>query len=312
MADIKKKLASNRDKERETSILLGGRQPEFQFTEKDFRFIIELIRKHAGINLSTRKRSMVYSRLARRLRELGMESFKEYRCFLEQDNGKELGLFTNALTTNLTRFFREAHHFHHLTETALPAAENRMTQGENSQALRKKRLRVWSAGCSSGEEPYSIAMALSEWLSKRKTASWDAKILATDLDTNMLERCQEGLYRGNTLRDLPLKYRSRYMKKVPHDGIQEDWWQIEPELKSYLTFKKLNLLDSWPMKGPFDVIFCRNVLIYFDKETQTKLAERFASMLHPNGWLYLGHSENLYKLTDRFTLIGRTIYQRIV
>lgn len=285
-------------------INLGGRQTEFRFTDEDFNFVVRLIREHAGINLGVRKQSMVYSRLARRLRELGLGSFQEYREILSRNDREELGRFTNALTTNLTRFFRESHHFDHLRDAVLADVAR---QGGKPP----RRLRIWSAGCSSGEEPYSIAMTLSEWMEKQKRREWDAKILATDLDTNMLDRCRAGIYKGTTLRDLSENYRNRFMEKGELGPDGEMQWHAGAEVRSYLTFKQLNLLGPWPMKGPFDVIFCRNVLIYFEKETQARLAERFADLLKPGGWLYLGHSENLYKLTDRFTLLGRTIYQRV-
>lgn len=277
-----------------------NRQPEereFAFTEREFRFLVDVVSSKTGIVLADHKRDMVYSRLARRLRALKMQTFAQYCELIEGDNGhEEIGNLVNAITTNLTSFFREAHHFEHLhDEVLLPHIASRPAQ---------KRIRIWSAGCSSGMEPYTIAMILKSAL--KGAGTWDAKILATDIDTNMLHIGESGEYSVSEFENIPAPYRGDIKKMAGKERIL-----MSEELKQYIAFKPLNLLESWPMKGPFDVVFCRNVVIYFDKPTQQKLFHRIADILKPGGWLYIGHSENLFKVSDRFELMGRTIYRRI-
>lgn len=277
---------------------MGG--TEFRFTDSDFRFIADLIRERAGINLGPHKRAMVYTRLARRLRSLNLTSFKAYREIVSDPNSSELVDFVNALTTNLTRFFREGHHFEHLGATVLPECENRVQVGG------RRRLRIWSAGCSSGEEPYSIGIVVQDWLKGRY--GWDARILATDIDTNILARAKAGLYSDESVSTVPKAFHGKYF--VKDSSTPGKPWRVHPQVHALVTFKQLNLLGAWPMKGPFDVIFCRNVLIYFDKPTQGVLINRFADLLVPNGYLYLGHSESIHRLTNRFEFVGRTIFRR--
>lgn len=269
---------------------------EFEFKDKDFAFIVAKAYEHTGIKLADSKRDMVYGRLARRLRELKFKTFSQYCQFLESDRGdEEIGKFVNAVTTNLTGFFREAHHFQHLKEE-LKKMVARPPAG--------KRLRIWSAACSSGPEPYSIAMTLKEAISNLSV--WDAKILATDIDTNMIQTAQKGEYRRDILDKIPGSYLSKYTvgrKKEPTGQMSE-------EIRKLITFKQLNLLHNWPMKGPFDAIFCRNVVIYFDKDTQRVLFDKMADLLKPEGTLYIGHSETLFNICDRFELIGKTIYKK--
>lgn len=268
---------------------------EFPFSEKEFRLLAELAYTHTGIVLADHKKDMVYSRLVRRLRALRLHSFAEY-CALVQhaDGADELGNMVNALTTNLTSFFREAHHFEHLHDTVVkPRAQEK-----------NGRLRIWSAGCSAGMEPYSIAMVLQHVLAD--SSPLDARILATDIDTTMLQTAREGEYASEQLRNIPNEYHTMVSRSADGTRIQMD-----PRLKQRITFNPLNLLHRWPLKGPFDAIFCRNVVIYFDKPTQADLFNRMADLLVPGGWLYIGHSENLFKVCDRFRLLGRTIYQRV-
>ena len=189
---------------------------------------------------------------------------------------------------------RQAHHFEHLTEHVIyPLLEN----------AKEKRLRIWSAGCSWGAEPYSIAMVLAQLM--RGRSGWDARILATDIDTNMLAKAQAGEFENAQLEKIPLAFR-HYCRS----GSQTGHFKIDQQVKQYITFKPLNLLHDWPMKGRFDVIFCRNVVIYFDKPTQATLFNRMHDIITPKGWLYIGHSESLFKVCDSFTLAGKTIYQK--
>ena len=288
---------TGRGRRKEIVISIPSRQPEdreFSFSDADFRFLAELVNARTGIVLAAHKKDMVYSRLARRLRALNLGSFSEY-CELVRDEvagADEMGNLVNAITTNLTNFFREGHHFDHLREKVLSP----MAQGHD------KRLRIWSAGCSSGMEPYSIAMTVKGAI--RDLKSWDARILATDIDTNMLNTGMSGRYVSDQADNIPVTYR--------HDMTQHgSHIEVSDALKNLITFKPLNLLEWWPMKGPFDVVFCRNVVIYFDKPTQEKLFNRVADLLKPEGWLYIGHSENLFKVCDRFELVGRTIYRKV-
>jgi chemotaxis protein methyltransferase CheR len=270
---------------------------EFSFSDREFRFLAELVAKCSGIVLASQKKDMVYSRLARRLRVLNLTSFGEYCERLQGPEGAdEIGNLVNAITTNLTHFFREPHHFEHLRDVVLP--------GLNALTSHPKRLRIWSAGCSSGMEPYSIAMTIKAGV--RDLASWDARILATDIDTNMLNTGIGGDYGYEQWDKIPPAYRGNVLRLPKQEGIR-----MSDDLRQLVAFRHLNLLERWPMKGVFDAIFCRNVVIYFDKPTQRKLFSRMADLLKPNGWLYIGHSENLFNVCDRFELVGRTIYRRI-
>ncbi len=268
---------------------------EFAFTSDDFRYIADLLYRHSGIVLGPSKESMVYARLSRRLRELGMTRFEDYCDLLESNSGgDEFLAFSNVMTTNLTRFFRESHHFDYLADTVF------RTQRE---VRFNRRMRIWSAGCSSGEEPYSIAMAMRDHLPD--VDRWDAKILATDLDTNMVMRGSNGLYPAEAMQDVPDSRRDKYFTPT------NNGFQARESLRQMITFKPLNLLHQWPVKGPFDVIFCRNVMIYFDNQTKTELVRRFAKLLRPEGWLIVGHSETLLDQQALFKLCGRTIYRKI-
>lgn len=277
----------------------NSREREFRFTQQDFEHLRSLVNQHTGISLSEHKREMLYSRLARRLRALHLNSFAEYYHLLQSgDCEDELIQFTNAVTTNLTAFFREAHHFEILATDVLPKfIANRPN----------KRLRIWSAGCASGEEPYSIAMVLKETM----PVGWDVKILATDLDSAVLKRGQEGIYTQNRerLHNMSEQRIRRWFKRGT--GVHEGQMQIVPELQHMVSFRRLNLIHAWPMRGLFDIIFCRNVIIYFDKSTQITLFDRFADILRTDGYLFVGHSENLFKLTTRFQLVKQTTYIKI-
>jgi chemotaxis protein methyltransferase CheR len=272
-------------------------EKEFAFSDSEFRFLSQLVNKRTGIVLAEHKRDMVYGRLARRLRALNLKSFAEYCELVQSPEGEsEMGNLVNAITTNLTSFFRESHHFDHLRDQVIkPLVASNPSP---------KRLRLWSSAASSGMEPYSMAMTVKAAIPN--LAGWDARILATDIDTNMLATGAKGEYVLDQYENIPSAYRNdvEVLKK-------ENRMRMGQELKDLIAFKQLNLLEQWPMKGPFDAIFCRNVVIYFDKPTQQVLFNRMAEMLKPNGWLYIGHSENLFKVCDRFELTGRTIYRRI-
>jgi chemotaxis protein methyltransferase CheR len=270
---------------------------EFAFSERDFRFLATLVNEATGIVLSDQKQDMVYSRLTNRLRKLGFTNFGEYCTLLQSPKGEpEMADFINALTTNLTSFFRENHHFQHL--------QNQVLKPLSANPPADNRLRIWSAACSSGMEPYSIAMTLKASIPNLQ--GWDARILATDIDSNMLAKASAGQYAVSDLEPVPAEFR-RFT--APASTIGQT--VVSDEIKKLIAFRQLNLLQPWPMKGLFDVIFCRNVVIYFDKPTKVDLFDRIADILRPQGWLYIGHSENLHDISDRFELVGRTIYRKV-
>ena len=271
---------------------------EFEFTDSEFNRLRELVYARTGIALSDAKRELVYGRLARRLRKLKLASFAEYCQLVEQPGSDEIQELTNAITTNLTSFFREGYHFEQLAAEALPQLE--------SERMATRRLRLWSAGCSTGEEPYSLAVVMRECLAH--LANWDVKLLATDIDSKVLATAAEGVYLAERFKGVSAE---RVRNWFPQLAGRPGFCAAAAELKSLITFKQLNLLDAWPMRGPFDVIFCRNVVIYFDKATQRKLFDRMAEMQEPGGWLFIGHSENLHNVTQRYKLVGRTVYRRL-
>lgn len=273
-----------------------GQAREFAFTDKDFRHLCQLVDKHTGIQLAEGKEDMLYGRLARRIRKVGLNSFKDYIALLDQgEKSDEFGEFVNAVTTNLTSFFRESHHFDYLKKIVLPELIKK-----NSAS---RRIRIWSAGSSTGEEPYSIAMTVAETM----PAGWDVKILATDLDTDVLAHGERGVYDDSRIGDLDKALVKRWFVKNPS---QPGKVRVKPELQELIYFRKLNLLQEWPMKGPVDIIFCRNVIIYFDMPTKQVLMDRYADMLPTGGCLFLGHSEAMNHMSNRFTLSGKSVYIR--
>ncbi len=271
---------------------------EFAFGEEDFQALRALVKSLTGIHLSEQKRELVYGRLTRRLRTLQLRSFAEYRERLKKD-AQEVAELCNAITTNLTSFFREPHHFQYLRDHVLaPLAADR--DGT-------RRLRIWSAACSTGEEPYSIAMTVLEALPD--AARWDVRILATDLDSEVLHRARRGVYPAERTGNLSAQRLQRFFSdRQEAGGLCR---QIVPEVAGLVTFKQLNLIHALPMRGPLDVIFCRNVVIYFDKDTQRELFFRVARLQRPGDLLFLGHSESLFKVCDSYALIGKTIHRRI-
>ena len=271
---------------------------EFELTDAEFKRLREIVHARTGIALSDAKRELVYGRLARRLRKLKLTSFAEYCQLVEGVGSEELQELTNAITTNLTSFFRENYHFEQLSVEALPQIAS------NRSATR--RMRLWSAGCSTGEEPYSLAVVLREGMAR--LPNWDIKLLATDIDSKVVATAAEGVYAADRFKGVSAE---RVRNWFPPVAGRPGFSAASSELKALITFKQLNLLEPWPMKGPFDVIFCRNVVIYFDKATQRGLFDRMADLQEPGGWLFIGHSENLLNVTRRYKLVGRTVYRRV-
>ena len=267
---------------------------EFLFTEDDFKKIANILHSHAGIALAEGKAALVYSRLAKRLRTLGLRSFREYCSLVEGQQGvDERQAMMAALTTNVTRYFREPHHFDHLREVVMPKLAE--------TARRGGRVRLWSAACSNGQEPYSMAITVLTALPE--AASLDVKILATDIDPNMIAEGKAGVYREDAVAPVPLDLRRKWFKK---SGAG---WEVADELRELVAFRELNLIGDWPMKGKFDVIFCRNVVIYFDEPTQERIWSRFAPALVPGGTLYIGHSERVSgPAASQFETTGLTTY----
>jgi len=270
---------------------------EFDYTWDDFNFLRRISNQHSGILVPDDKFDMFYSRLSKRIRLLGFTRFKQY-CDYLQNHSEEFTEFINAVTTNLTSFFRENHHFEFVAKTLLPE----LLQNNKGQ----KQIKVWSAGCSTGEEPYSLAMTLLE----NAPAGWDIKILATDLDTNVLATAAEGIYPVDRISSIGEERLRRWFQKGT--GIHANKVRAKPQLRQIVHFKQLNLMQDWPMKNAFDFIFCRNVLIYFDRETKARLAKRYAASLKEGGYLFIGHSESLHQLDTPFYLVGNTIYKKVL
>jgi chemotaxis protein methyltransferase CheR len=271
---------------------------EFDFTDADFERIRQFVSEHTGIVLTEKKKDMVYGRLSKRIRRGDFDSFSAFIDALEQGDEDEQDFMINAITTNLTAFFRENHHFEFLKNTVIPSLIKKKGY--------KKHLRIWSAGCSTGEEPYSIAMILRESLPDFD--DWNVKILATDLDANVIAHGKAGIYRQDRIEGLDERRIKRWFKRG--SGDNSDMVKVSPELQQMITFKRLNLLHEWPMSGPFDLMFCRNVVIYFDKDTQRVLFDRYADILAPDAHLFIGHSETLFKVSSRFDSLGQTIYRK--
>ncbi|MEQ8599091.1 MAG: protein-glutamate O-methyltransferase [Devosia sp.] len=267
-------------------------QGEYALSEREFARIKARVYSVAGISLSDAKRTLVVSRLSKILRALQLPSFDAYVDYLERGGSAKDGQdFVNALTTNLTRFYREDHHFDHLRDYVGTLIAERP---------RGTRLRIWSAGCSTGQEPYTIGMDLLAAFPELKR--WDFKILATDIDTAVLAKAAGGVYPETELNGLSAE-RARPFERTTGSI------RIPANVRELVSFKPLNLIGPWPMKGPFDAVFCRNVAIYFDKPTQGEMFGRFSKMLAPEGFLYIGHSENLGSGGEGFRLVGKTIYQ---
>ena len=270
----------------------GGR--DFEFNDRDFRRVCELIHQRAGIALAPAKRDMVYGRLSRRLRALGMQTFQEYLDKLERDGGDEWQAFTNALTTNLTSFFREPHHFEKLREELLARAH-------------RAPLQIWSCAASTGEEPYSLAITACEAFG---TLTPPVRILATDVDTQVLATGAQGVYPLERIAGLDPALKRRYFQRGT--GPNEGKCRVLPALRRLIEFRQLNLLaPRYDVGGPYDALFCRNVMIYFDKPTQRGILSRLVQHMGDDGLLYTGHSENYLHAADLIQPCGRTLYRRV-
>jgi chemotaxis protein methyltransferase CheR len=270
---------------------------EFSFTDEDFQQVVTLVRGYTGIALADSKRELVYGRLVRRLRALRVRSFGEYLQQLEKGDQAELQQFCNAITTNLTAFFRENHHFEFLAKQLVPTILRRNAA--------RRRIRIWSAGCSTGEEPYSVAIVLQE--SIQELRNWDVRILATDLDSNVLAHGQNGVYDADRFEKMDAERQRRWFSRGA-DGR----FTASEHLRGMISFKPLNLIGPWPFNGPFDLILCRNVMIYFGRDTQRDIVERMAERQSVGDYLFLGHSESLLNVSNRYTLEGQTIHRKIL
>lgn len=269
---------------------------EFTLGDKEFHRIQKLLKDRSGIDIGSGKRMLVYGRLARRMRALKLADFSDYLALIEDSASEESGKFLNALTTNVTELFREEHHFELLSSRVVPE----VVQAGSS------KLRIWSAACSAGDEPYSIALTLSRLPA---VAQLDARILATDIDTEILEQARRGVYPVERVAKLKPEFRSSFQRGT---GANAGSARVMPELRAMVTFKQLNLLEPWPMTGPFDVIFCRNVFIYFDTPTRERLVKRFTALLRPGGYLFLGHSESpSANSTPALKTCGRTAFTKV-
>jgi len=277
-----------------SSIHVERKAREYEFTEGDFETVRALIYKHAGISLSASKQDMVYSRLARRLRERGLKRFGDYLKLLQVSDASEWEAFTNALTTNLTSFYREAHHFPIL-------AEHLRRRWDATH----EPVRIWCCAASTGEEPYTIAITASEALHGNPPP---VQIVATDVDTAVLTKAAAGIYGSERVESISPERMKRFFLRG--NGANDGHVKVVPSLRKLITFQPLNLLDAqWPIKGPFDAILCRNVMIYFDKDTQRRILEKFAPLLRPDGLLFAGHSESFFNAADVFKLRGKTVYE---
>lgn len=272
-----------------------------RLSDDEFQLFRSLVYAHAGIALGPHKRHLLHARLSRRLRALGLASFKEYYDYLvDPAHGDEVVRFVNAITTNKTDFFREAHHFAYLKDRWAVERQAEATRGGS------RRLRVWCAASSTGEEPYTIAMVLSE--AGLVPPAWDLKILASDIDTDVLSAAREGIYSLDRAAPIPESLLKRYFLRRVGEKTEV---RARPELRALITFRQVNLVEvPWPFRGPFDVIFCRNTLIYFDRDKQRSILERLVGVLRPGGILFLGHAESIFGLVEGLTHLGNTIYMR--
>lgn len=276
------------------------KEPTQSLTDSDFSFICDFVYKASGIVLNDSKREMVIRRLTRIIRERKLPTYQAYCQLLKEGNECESNYFINAITTNLTSFYREQHHFDYLKNEELP----RLLADKSTE-----RLRIWSSASSTGEEPYSIAITLKEVLKQYIGRNIDSKVLATDIDSNVIAHGKQGIYKKELIEGVPEHLVRKYFIKGKGDSA--DLVKMASTVRQQVTFKQLNLLHQWPMQGKFDVIFCRNVVIYFDKETQLELFQRFYHQLKPNGLLFLGHSESLGEMQPYFSTIGRTMFRKL-
>lgn len=275
-------------------------QTDNLLSEEEFQWISDMVHKHCGINLHQGKKELVRARLAKRLRVGGFATVREYLDHVLADKtGKEFTVLIDSLSTNLTSFFRESTHFDYLGGTFLPSLMDK------KKKRARNTVRGWSAACSSGEEPYSLAITLLETCSP---GAWDIRLLATDISTHVLRIAETGIYDRKRAESIPPALRNKYMGSNRING--ETVYQVNQAIRDIVRFRHLNLMDNWPFTGPFDFIFCRNVMIYFDKPTQQRLVNRFYDILDSGGLLFTGHSESLTGITHRFAYVQPTIYAK--
>ena len=264
-----------------------------QLDRSDFLRISDIVYEYSGINMQDGKEALVQSRLLKRMRDLGISDFAKYVDFVEGPSGKEeLYRMIDVMTTNKTSFFRESAHFDFIRDEVIPK-------------LTENKLRVWSAACSSGEEPYTLAIVLNEFLPERILK--DTRILATDLSVRMLNTAKNGEYSEETIKAIQPNLRTKYLSKM---SVGENNYKVLPILRRMVYFGPLNLMKEWPMKGPFDFIMCRNVMIYFDRQTQERLISRFWNYIKPGGYLFVGHSEGLSGISHKFHYIKPAVYKK--
>jgi len=281
----------------------GGLPPAFELKPREYDAIRVLVKEKTGISLGLHKRDLVVSRLAKRLRALGLSGFQQYLDYLQGEEGAdELVQMINRITTNKTDFFREKHHFDFLNDTLLPSLYE---AGESSG---NRKVRAWSAGCSSGEEPYTICMVAAEFFQNKP--GWDFKLLATDLDTTMLQKGSAGTYEARLLEPVPRNLLSKHFNRVKRGS--DIFFEAKESLRSMITFRKFNLMyPSYPLKIPMDFIFCRNVLIYFDQQDKIDIMTKFHKTLKPGGYMFVGHSESLMMVRNLYQHVGTTVYLRV-
>lgn len=277
-------------------------QQDRSLSSKEYQTVKSLIYQYAGIALTDFKQVMVQGRLNKRMRKLAIDSYGEYLDFLQDpSNSEEITHFINVLTTNKTDFFRESHHFDFLANTAFPIIE------KQADATGEKRLRIWCSASSTGEEPYTLAMSVREYFGA--AYGWDIKILASDIDTEVLKTAEAGVYHPDRVADLDARLLKKYFRRASKSPDAD--YEVNSTLRELITFRRLNLHDSqWPINTMFDIIFCRNVMIYFDAPSQTKIISHFGDYLRKDGYLMIGHSESIYGLSDQFTLMGDTVYRK--
>jgi chemotaxis protein methyltransferase CheR len=272
----------------------------FDLTDEEFQMFKELIQHETGIFMSTQKKKLVVARLSKRLRALNLNTFTDYYKYIVENPARssEIDNLINRITTNKTDFFREMHHFEFLRDEAFPVI---IQEGERTG---KHSLRIWSAGCSSGEEPYSIAITTAEAFKNKW--GWDIKILATDLDTEVLRRAAQGTYPTQVIAPVPREYLAKHFTRTGSE------YTVSNTIKSLVVFRRLNFMDpAFPMKKPFDIIFCRNVIIYFDQPTKVALMSKFHYHLKDDGYMFIGHSESLMGMKDKFSYIKNTVYRKV-
>jgi chemotaxis protein methyltransferase CheR len=268
-------------------------------TDRLFQQFSEIVYRECGINLHSGKKSLLQARLNKRLRATGIQTYGDYYGFLvSKQDSQEIVHFLDCISTNLTYFFREPQHFDFLNQVIPDLIEQKIREKSN-------RIRIWSAGCSTGEEPYSLAMCIMEHLGISKRM--DVKILATDISTRVLSIAMQGVYGNDKLKSIASGLKSKYLRNTNGNHHQ---YEIASELKNIITFSRLNLKEQYPFKGPFDIIFCRNVMIYFDKETQENLVNKMARYLAVGGYLFVGHSESLMGLNHELSYVKPAIYRK--